>query len=697
MQAPPSEPATTRGDRRWLVGIVAGVLVCWWARVLRTAQPGPPSFATGDLFGYFLPAYGYVAERLRDGELPWWNPWTGAGVPFIATLQAGALYPARALLLLFDPVAATHVSLVAHLILATVATFLLCRRLGATAWAALAGAAVFVVPGELPQLYFPPFLEAGAWMPVAGWAVTRILAGDGRRWAVLLGVAIGMPILAGGYQTALYVVYATALVGVTELVAGARRIAVGSLVVRLAVGACVAVAVAAPQLGVTLAWTAETSRTTAALTDQQIQPYWHPDLVPGIVRSVLWQTITTDGALNTFYLSLPAVLLLALGMATGGRRGVLVGLWAVVFLLICFGPGLPSFALYRWLPGLDWFRLPQRLNILVAYFAAIAVALGVTTIARVGPRWAPPTAALLVLAALLGPASNPWSLPWTTAAPQTALGAGVFDAGARLAGAGRLAVPGTSATLGFGVFPRLAIARHVRVLQDYEPLASRRLRAFLHAVADVPVSTDPAAPAFDGSLRESAIRRPSLLDVAAVTAIVESQPRAFDEPPPTWLPAGDVAGNRLWRNPTALPRAYVVTRATAATSATALERLTAPDFDPWREVVVAAPADALPPAADVPRVSPQHIADDAPERLRVTLDVPAPGILVVADAFAPGWRVRVDGEERPLWEANALVRGVRVEPRDRVAELVYEPPGLRMALVASGVAVLLAVVLARRT
>jgi hypothetical protein len=694
VHAPDSGPTPARGEARWLAAVAAGVLVCWWTRVLLTAKPGPPSFATGDLVGYFLPAYGYVAERLRAGELPWWNPWTGAGVPFVATLQAGALYPARLLLLVLDPVTATHVSLVAHLVLATLATFLLCRRLGAVRWAAVAGAAVFVVPGELPLLYFPPFLEAGAWMPVAGWALARVLAGDGRRFAVLLGAALGLPVLAGGYQTALYLAYATALVGVTELVAGARRLAWTTLLVRLAAAGLIALAIAVPQLGVTIAWTTETTRTTAALTNQQIQPYWHPDLVPALVRSILWQTVTTDGALNTFYLSAPGVLLLLLGAVTGGRRGALAGLWALVFLAICLGPGLPPFVLYHWLPGLDWFRLPQRLNVLVAFFGGVAVALGVTTLARRTPRWVPPLATALVLAALLGPASNPWSLPWTAGARE-ALGTDVFDAAATLAGPGRLSVPGKAVALGIGVFPRLAFARHVRVLQDYEPLSSRRLRDYLFAMAGTPPTADPAGFTFDGALADATVRHPALLDAAAVTAVVVPDARA-DAVPPSW----HAAAGGLWRNERALPRAYVVTRATPATPETALARMTAPDFDPWREVVVVAGAADLPPTTEATRASAQRIDEDAPERLRIGLDVARPGVLVVADAFAPGWRARVDGVERPLWIANALMRGIRVAPGDRVVDLVYEPPGLRAALLTAAVATVVAVaalLLARRS
>jgi len=673
-------------EGRWLAGIAAGALICWWARVLATAEPGPPSFATGDLFGYFLPAYDHLRERLQQGRPPWWNPWVGGGLPFAATLQVGAFYPFRLALLVLEPAAAVHLSLMVHVVLAAVATFALCREIGATRWGSVAGAIAYVMPAEFPHLYFPPFLEGGAWLPVAGLCASRLLAGGGRRWSILLGTALAMPLLAGGYQTAVYTAYGTGLLGVIQLASGSRREPWPLLVRRLALAALVATALAAPQLSLTLAWSAETARTTAALTDQQIQPYWHPSLVPMVVRLVLLQLVTTDGALNTLYLSIPVVLLALVGIATHGRRGALLGAAALLFLLLCLGPGLPWFALYHWLPGLSWFRLPQRLSVLLAFFAALACALGVTTLGRapsvrlLRPRWIEAAAAALVFAALVVPARNRWSLPWTTPRAQRVLGAEVFDAARAVVDGGRLWVPGTALELGMGAFPRLGLASRTRVLQDYEPLSSRRLGRFLYAASGETVPNDPAAAPFTGAVPGMALAEPTLLDLAAVTGVV--LPAGQLPPSESWMAAGTVRDFRVWRNPSALPRAYVVTRARRAQSdEAALALMLERDFDPSQEVVLVDPGTDTRPRALTPAPArAQSIVEDLPERVRVQLDVQEPGVLVVADAFAPGWRARVDGAERPVWLANALVRGVRVAPGDRQVEFIYRPPGLSLGL-----------------
>ena len=45
---------------------------------------------------------------------------------------------------------------------------------------------------------------------------------------------------------------------------------------------------------------------------------------------------------------------------------------------------------------------------------------------------------------------------------------------------------------------------------------------------------------------------------------------------------------------------------------------------------------------------------------------------------APGWRVTVDGEERPLLRANYLFRAVAVEPGQHTVEFRYAPGSIRV-------------------
>ena len=51
-------------------------------------------------------------------------------------------------------------------------TYLLCRRLGSTRAGAVAGGLVFGGTFGFQNVYLPPFLEGGAWLPIAALALT---------------------------------------------------------------------------------------------------------------------------------------------------------------------------------------------------------------------------------------------------------------------------------------------------------------------------------------------------------------------------------------------------------------------------------------------------------------------------------------------------------------------------------------------
>jgi hypothetical protein len=696
-------PRDPRAEGLWGLSLVVGVVAIWVAVVLIPSPAIRPEFGNGDLFSYFLPAYQFVGERLRGGHLAWWNPYTGGGVPLAATLQPGALYPARLLLLAFDADRATHVSLVAHLVVATLAMAGLARAWGASRWGATAAAAVFVVPAELPHLYFPSYLEAGAWLPVAGLAITRVLDGGPIGWSAVLGLALGLPVVAGGYQTAPMVVYGSAVVLAAYLVGGGRGMAWGACATRLAVAGLVAVAVAAPQLGLTLAWTTETARPASQLTEAQIQPWWTPANRGLLAREVLRQTIVSNGGLQTLYLSAPAVVLILVGFLRGGRRGLVLGTAWLFFYLLTFGPDFPGFAVYRWLPGIAWFRLPQRLAFLVAFLGAIAVGLG-TTRARgaTGPRatrWWDAGTAVVVLLALVLPARNTRAIPWTLPSALRVYGPDVFKAAAGAVGEGRVSMQTVSLSLGSSAFPRLALEEHVRMLEDYEPLSSRRLQTLLRAIAGEDGPLPPDAPMFTGTVESGAVARPHLLDVAAVTAIVTAGVPASVA---AWRPASRLGTFAVLRNPNPLPRAHLARRTRfVGSDADALALLSAGAHDPHAAaLLVGAPDEHGDGDASVAAIMPLDVAEDSPERVRVSLPPGSGGAVVLADAWAPGWSASIDGEPRRLYQANYFGRGVLVGPGDRSVMFVYDPPGLRpglwIALGAASTAVSLAWIATRR-
>lgn len=662
-----------------MVALTAGAVVVWHTRVGAHGSRYIPG--VGDIFGYFLPAYEFQAERMAAGSFPFWNPYQGGGVPFLAMLQPGALYPARLLLLVVPPTTALQCSTFLHLLMALLGTYVLCRRLGASPFGGALAGVVFTTSVGLPWIHATTLLEPAAWLPVLALAEVAILRGGGWGWVCFLGVAGAMPVLAGGYQVALYTVYALALLALgVVLQDGASVARLG----RLAAAGALALATAAPQVLPTLAWTQQTARQAGMLTDVQMMPLFTE-------AGRRHQTLTfffQQGTPELGYLSIPVIALALFGLVAARPLGLVLGLTALAAALFAIMPlGSVRFSIYRLLPGLGMFRFPTRLLVVTGLFAAVTAALGLRRITQLRPlapahrrRFVEGGALVLVVALLVWPYRNTYPVAWTAGPELTAPDARFFPGDTRPPSAYRAFVPAGRLDLRAGVFVRQATRYRVRALQDYEPLSSARLQTFLSAIAGVPTSNDGVLLFSGGLLRDPFLLRPRLLDLVSVRSIMMPE-AALPSTVPGWERVSERQDLVTVRNERALPRAYLVDRARfVPDEASALEVLTtSSDFDGHAEVVLVGT-----PTSDVARVVTQAAAvlarpasfeRDDPEHVVVAVQPERPGVLVLADAFAPGWTVTVDGAPRALWQANYFVRGVLVEPGDRQVVFRYRAPG----------------------
>jgi hypothetical protein len=74
--------------------------------------------------------------------------------------------------------------------------------------------------------------------------------------------------------------------------------------------------------------------------------------------------------------------------------------------------------------------------------------------------------------------------------------------------------------------------------------------------------------------------------------------------------------------------------------------------------------------------------------VRIEAEAEGPALLVVQDAFWPGWRASIDGRPAEILAADYLVRAVAWPPGRHVLEMTYEPPELRHGLVLSALGAL---------
>jgi hypothetical protein len=189
---------------------------------------------------------------------------------------------------------------------------------------------------------------------------------------------------------------------------------------------------------------------------------------------------------------------------------------------------------------------------------------------------------------------------------------------------------------------------------------------------------------------------------------------------------------RVYRNDSALPRAYLVPLAVRAPAALHIKEMSERDFDPERMLLVdsagvnpaaalegpsevlgtgswVAPAEAgadEPPAVATPLVTTEDaqgrvsqspsgrttIVRYASEDVVATVEASADSWLFLADTYDPSWHAYVDGVERPVRLANAMFRAVAVPAGRHTVEFRYQPAplerGAAISLATSGLLLL---------
>jgi hypothetical protein len=384
------------------VACALGVAAAVWAlRVVRDAR-AYEFMRNGDLYAYFLPLYEVAFAELRAGRLFLWNPWLLNGLPGLATLEVGLLYPLHWIYAVLPTATAMGLLSALHVLLALVFTRQLARTLGLGEGAALLAGFAFGFSHALASLFWLPGLEPLPWLPLGLDAIERLWRGAGRRWLAVLAASTAFPILCGSYQVAFYVLAAFALYAALRaagaLLGRTPVREVGARTAWILAAGVAGLALAAPQLLPALELSRASVRAPEALGPAQVLPLGRP--VSGL--AALWRLAVDPpeqfrvGYVGAVPLALAAAGLFARGFGARAFCLVLV-LWSGVAIL---APDA-YLELRSHVPVLAWFRLPQRTLVLGQLGVALLAGAGWEALRDVRPaRRAAAAAALAGVCAL---------------------------------------------------------------------------------------------------------------------------------------------------------------------------------------------------------------------------------------------------------------------------------------------------------
>ncbi len=303
--------------------------------------------ARGDLADFFWPMKAYGAERwLLDGQPPLWNPLSGAGEPWLAQLQSGALYPGDLPFLAGWREGALF-GIALHLALAAAGAAFCLWELGASRPASLLAGGLYAGGGAFLSLV-PVYNNActAAWLPWLFPLARRVVLGRSRGAGLAVGISgaflAGEPALAAAGSAAAVLL---ALFAGAEGEPGEREPSGTRGLLRLALPLLAALALAgAALLPFAELVAAAGRRATVTSAEAVARPVGRSDLADLVAPPRPEATRRAEEGRGGYLVTLalgPLPLLLVAGAGAGlpGRRRFLSGLLALAAagLLLALG------------------------------------------------------------------------------------------------------------------------------------------------------------------------------------------------------------------------------------------------------------------------------------------------------------------------------------------------------------------------
>jgi hypothetical protein len=637
-----------------------------------------------------LPWMEFFAAELGRGELPLWNPHNYLGQPIHAANTGALLWPLH-----WPFFAVPERGLWAWLealemLLTGLGAALFLGALGLAGPPRWLGALAFTLSGFQIAWALHPHTHVSLLLPWSLLAVERLCLGASPRRTAGLALCLGLAGLGGHLQTALHVGLTAAAWALLRLGLGRPRLAPRGLAAG-ALAALLGAGLAAGQLLPLREYLAD-SRAARLFESLEVTAQVDP-AVPlallaapdhlgrperGDYHGPLGDNLNYSELIGGYVGRIALVLAIA-GLVTCRRdpRRAALALLALAAALVAFQVE-PFYGWAREVPLLRSTKL-MRLSLLLAFGLSALAAFGLEALLRgrrpiLGSLACAAVAAELVLFAR---GYNP-QIPPAEAVPATAATTLLAEvaAGERILPLDSSILPANTNLL-YGL----------SLVGGYDSIEQERSAELIGLL-----SSDPRGAWFIKEIRWFDRRLP-LADLLGVRFVLSREPL-----PEPFVPLSDAGpGPRVYRYPSTLPPAFAARAVERIDDgAQRLARLGAADFDP-----LVALTEAPPPPGfadyDLPEPPGQVQLERRGSRtLRLSADLERPALVVLSQAFDPGWRAELAGAELPLVRVDHALAGLWLPAGQSEVGLRYAPRSVTLGLSISAATLLALIALALR-
>lgn len=381
--------------REWRIQtVIAGFLFSLCCLYFNDVLTGRLLLTERDLSIFFIPPRIEWVGMVRDGQMPLWTPYWYCGVPLLADILTGVLYPINILLVILPFDIAYNFIIVFHFFLAGYFTYLLIRRLKGTVSAALAGALVFMFSGYLLSVHnLLTHLLSVAWLPAVLLWYQGYLESRQSRPLVWMVLCLAMMFLGGGIE----ILYGTLII-IAVLwvfpnpfgVKGEEEVPLRKKILALGLVSVLLTLVVAVQLLPFLELASKSIRARGlpykmaiiwSLDFKDFIQFFIPDPYGyRFSESAYWEN---QSWLKTIYLGIIPFVLSVFFVLEARRRVISFLVVALVSLLLSLGGNTPVYRLlYDYFPVFDSIRYPVKFLFIFVFFISVAAGFGFDALNR---------------------------------------------------------------------------------------------------------------------------------------------------------------------------------------------------------------------------------------------------------------------------------------------------------------------------
>lgn len=690
-----------------------------------------------DAFDQQYPWRLHLGERLRRGDLPLWEPYRFAGMPFAANSQTAVWYPPNWFYAVGNTLLVYTWIALLSILAALLFAYYFFRLLTLRPFAAAAGAVVFGCSGFLiAWRMHTTFISSAIWLPaaLAGFEISW----RGRaRWGIPLAAgALALSVLGGQSQVTLFTWITVAIwVAIRAISQSWASRSGGVKDVLRSVLAVAVVAAIAYLLGAGLASLQILATEEISAHIMRSKEAFEGALASSLHRANFWAFFVPDILGNpvdhnhigpgnytetALYAGVPALLLAPLALA---RRDRIAAGFAVVFavgFLCAFGT--PFYRLiYELVPKMDQTRAIGRFLLLMDFGLAGLTAAGLDAISRKWvSRWWVTLSGLLVIAAISTRFLRPSALPRSYIGPRITQAIVVTILAITLL---LIIRDSSSGLVRFGLLLLIAAdlwafgfryhvfqppadpypsVREVEVLATHPGQRPRYAEVngnWLPSNAALPFRIYSLG-GYDTFILRNFVELISLAEDQFERAFVYNvvgpfQVPAMESPVMDLLGVSGVLAPRetyegeeafrgnvgVYRRASAFPEALLVSCWEIHSDSSGLDRLRMMSLEELETVAIVAEQEAAesltPSTEECPRGGTAGIVEYSPERVVASAETSRPTILVLTDSWFPGWQATVDGRPTQLLRVDHALRGVYLGAGKHTIRFEYHPKWLK--------------------